>query len=115
MRRPGSLIAIAAMLLATPASAHAFLQHASPKAGETLKAPKEVSLQFTEELEPGFSGVEVTDASGNDVRAARVLTSGNSMLVSLKPLWPGSYRVSWHAVSVDTHRTAGAFRFTVKP
>jgi methionine-rich copper-binding protein CopC len=35
--------------------------------------------------------------------------------VPLKALRPGTYRVSWHAVSIDTHRTEGAFTFTVKP
>jgi copper resistance protein C len=34
--------------------------------------------------------------------------------VSLKPLPPGSYKVHWHAVSVDTHATDGTFTFTVK-
>jgi len=31
-----------------------------------------------------------------------------------RPLSPGRYSVRWHAVSVDTHRTEGAFQFTVK-
>jgi len=31
------------------------------------------------------------------------------------PLPPGLYKVTWHAVSVDTHRTQGDFSFSVKP
>jgi methionine-rich copper-binding protein CopC len=33
----------------------------------------------------------------------------------LKPLKPGRYRVTWHAVSVDTHRTEGKYNFLVVP
>jgi hypothetical protein len=99
-----------------PAFAHAFLQHAMPRAGETLaKAPKEVVLQFTESLEATFSGIEVTDAAGTDVKAGKIVTSANTMRVFLKPLAAGTYRVNWHAVSVDTHRTEGSYRFVVKP
>jgi len=31
------------------------------------------------------------------------------------PLKPGTYLVSWHVVSVDTHRTSGTYKFTVTP
>jgi methionine-rich copper-binding protein CopC len=102
--------------LATPAAAHAFLQHASPGAGDTLaSAPKEISLAFTKALEPTFSGVEVTDATGQDVEAATPAISGGTVNVVLKPLAAGIYHVAWHAVSVDAHRTEGAYSFTIKP
>ena len=35
------------------------------------------------------------------------------MRVSLKSLSPGTYRVRWHVLSVDTHKTEGSFTFTV--
>jgi methionine-rich copper-binding protein CopC len=112
----GALFVFSAVVgIVAPAFAHAFLQHASPSAGETLKPPKEVTLQFTESLEPAFSGVDVTDASGRNVEAAKVVTNEGAMRVLLMPLAPGSYRVGWHAVSVDTHRTEGSYRFIVKP
>jgi copper resistance protein C len=114
-----SRILIAAALVAgfaSPAFAHAFLQHASPGAGDTLAgAPKEIALSFTEKLEPSFSGVTVTDADGHDVEASGAVIAGPSVTVALKPLGPGSYHVTWHAVSLDTHRTEGAYSFTVKP
>ena len=116
MKRRPLLVFLATTGLVTPAFAHAFLQHANPGAGETLAiAPREISLQFTEKLEPIFSGAEVADASGHDVEAAHTAINGDSMHILLKPLAPGRYRVSWHAVSVDTHRTEGAYAFTVKP
>jgi copper resistance protein C len=110
------LVALAIVGFAAPAMAHAFLQHASPSAGATLAAaPREIALEFSEPLEPIFSGVSVTDATGRDVEAAPAVISGASMRVSLKMLTAGRYRVRWHAVSVDTHRTEGAYDITVKP
>jgi len=111
------LIALAMTGSAAPAMAHAFLQHASPSAGATLAAaPGEIALEFSESLEPVFSGVEVTDAAGRNVEAASSVTDGTAMRVALRAaLAPGRYRVRWHAVSVDSHRTEGAYDITVKP
>jgi methionine-rich copper-binding protein CopC len=105
----------AALLAGTPAAhAHAMLEHASPGAGATLaQPPKAVVLDYSEALEPDFSSVIVRDAAGHDVAAAQSSASGRTMRVPLKPLAPGTYRVIWHAVSVDTHRTEGAFSFQV--
>jgi copper resistance protein C len=114
---PRVFLATAALVcFATPALAHAFLQHADPGAGATLKAPpKRIALTFTEKLEPVFSGVVVTDSSGHSVEADAAQIGGNSIVVPLRLLPAGTYRVIWHAVSVDTHRTEGAYSFTVKP
>ena len=37
------------------------------------------------------------------------------MVLNLPALAPGHYKVSWHALSVDTHRTEGGFSFDVQP
>ena len=112
------LVIVAALLCALSripaAHAHAFLDHASPLVGSTVQsAPREVSLTFTQNLEPSFSSVEVTDSKGARVDAGKPQISGNSMRVALKPIGPGSYRVRWHVLSVDTHRTEGSFSFHV--
>ena len=108
------LVAAALLAGATGAQAHAMLEHASPGAGAALaQPPKAVVLEYTEALEPDFSSVIVNDAGGHDVTAAPSSASGSTMRVPLKPLAPGTYRVIWHAVSVDTHRTEGAFSFQV--
>lgn len=103
-------------LLPTVAFAHAHLDHARPAAGSTVSAPKSVTLWFTESLEPAFSTIEVQDAKGNAVQmgTAAVGPSNRAELsVSLKPLAPGTYKVIWRVLSVDTHRTQGDFTFTV--
>jgi len=39
--------------------------------------------------------------------------SGNVMRLSVGGLAPGSYSVTWHVLSVDTHKTQGSFSFNV--
>jgi methionine-rich copper-binding protein CopC len=96
------------------AQAHAFLDHASPLVGSTVpSAPHDVTLSFTQNLEPAFSTVEVTDASGARVDQGNATISGSTMRVGLKSLPAGSYKVHWHALSVDTHTTQGTFTFHV--
>jgi copper resistance protein C len=101
------------------AYAHAHLDHASPTVGGAVAtAPKEVVLWFTEALEPKFSSIVVQDAKNADVQdGTATIDPGNTaeLRVALKPLPPGTYKVIWHVLSVDTHRTQGDFTFTVGP
>jgi methionine-rich copper-binding protein CopC len=115
MRKFLTLIALLLIALApVAAQAHAFLDHASPLVGSTVPAaPHEVVLTFTQNLEPAFSTAQVTDSSGARVDQGKAAVSGNTMTVGLKALGAGSYKVHWHALSVDTHTTEGAFTFTV--
>jgi methionine-rich copper-binding protein CopC len=112
-------VPLAALLLAAPAPvfAHAFLNHASPGAGATVAAPSDVTLSFTEPVEPRFSTVTVRDAAGAKVGTSAPSTGegGRVLIVPLPHLAPGRYTVDWHVVSVDTHRTEGRFQFTVAP
>jgi copper resistance protein C len=101
-------------LASTAAQAHAFLDHASPLVGSTAPtAPHEVVLTFTQNLEAAFSTAQVTDLSGARVDQGKAQVSGNTMTVGLKSLGPGSYKVHWHVLSVDTHSTEGTFTFHV--
>jgi methionine-rich copper-binding protein CopC len=96
------------------AHAHAFLDHASPLVGSTVaSAPRELALTFTQNLEAAFSSVQVTDANGGRVDSGKPQITGNTMRVGLKSLPQGTYRVRWHVLSVDTHKTEGSFTFHV--
>jgi methionine-rich copper-binding protein CopC len=108
----GALIA----LVAQAADAHAFLDHASPRVGDTVHgAPAEVKVWFTEDLEPAFSTLRVLDKDGKQVDRNDKQVEAAVMHVSLPQLAPGTYRVQWRALSVDTHVTEGDFNFTVAP
>lgn len=102
------------ILLESAAShAHAFLDHANPRVGSTVRsAPREVTLWFTQKIEPSFSSAQVTDASGARVdQGAHV--EGMQIHVPVRSLAPGSYKVHWKVLSVDTHTTQGSFSFRV--
>ncbi len=116
----GAACACACALAATAAYAHAFLDHAVPGVGATISgSPTELKLTFTESLEPAFSGVQLATAAGAPVAAGKATVDPSdpaTLHVRLaQPLKPGAYKVTWHVVSVDTHRTAGAYSFTVAP
>jgi methionine-rich copper-binding protein CopC len=117
--RTSALLAILALLLGATAQAHAhaYLDRADPRVGSTVgAAPRTLSLWFTENLEPAFSTVEVRNASGARVDQGRARLDGasrNVLHVALKPLPPGTYRVQWRVLSVDTHTTEGNFSFQV--
>lgn len=99
------------------AFAHAALRQATPAAGSTIDTvaamPREVTLSFSDKLEAAFSTIEVTGPNGARVDEGKAQVSGNSMRIGLKAAGPGTYRVRWHALSVDTHSSQGSFTFQV--
>ena|SRR5436309_3074213 len=102
------------LLVTGEATAHASLERAEPRVGNKVAtAPRQVTLWFTQKLEPAFSTITVTDASGARVDTGKTRVSGNQMSVSLRSGGSGTYRVTWHVLSVDTHTTDGNFTFQV--
>ena len=112
-------LCVAAMLAPLPALAHAHLDHAMPAPNSVqAQAPKEVAIWFTEALEVKFSTIVVQDAKGAAVTAGpTALAADNTaqLKVPLKALPPGTYKVLWQVLSVDTHRSKGEFSFKVGP
>src|SRR5258708_19301702 len=112
-----ALLLPALLFAASAARAHAFIDHGRPVGGRTLGQPATtISLWFTQELEPAFSTVSIIDQGGQRVDSgdAQVDARDQTLLhASLKPLPPGTYKVIWRVVSVDTHTTEGAFTFPV--
>lgn len=120
LRRLTAFVAAGAILAAAPvaASAHGKLESAAPASGSTIDtAPDTLRLTFNEDLEPAFSSVKVSDASGNAVthEKAKVDTSNpRVMTIALPKLAAGAYTVQWAAMTADAHRTKGAYTFKVK-
>jgi methionine-rich copper-binding protein CopC len=96
---------------------HAFLDHSDPAVGSTVPAsPAVIHLWFTQQVEPAFSSVTITDQSGasmNDGPAAIDPSNQSELDVKLNHLTAGTYTVKWHVLSVDTHTTEGDFSFHV--
>ena len=116
MRRSAIAVIVPVLLVLVmgKAVAHAFLDHAEPRVGNKVATPpREVTLWFTQKLEPAFSSVTVTNAAGQRVDAGKARVSGNQMSVSLRPGGTGKYHVTWRVLSVDTHTTDGSFSFQV--
>ena len=89
-----------------------------PVGGTIAAAPKEVRLYFSEAVETLFSGAELAGADGQAVATAPATVAAGDktqLVLTLPPLRPGKYRVRWHVVSVDTHRTEGDFTFEIRP
>jgi methionine-rich copper-binding protein CopC len=114
MRRLFLFVVVALLGLANEVQAHATLDHAEPPVGNTVAtAPHEVTLWFTQKLEPAFSSITVSNAAGQRVDSGKTRVSGSQMSVTLRAGGSGTYRVNWRVLSVDTHTTEGSFTFQV--
>ena len=115
--RHTTFIGLISLVLCLPtgeASARAMLDHTEPRVGNKVAtAPREVTLWFTQKLEPAFSTLTVTNEAGQRVDTGKTRVSGSQMSVSLRSGGVGTYHVNWRALSVDTHTTTGSFTFQV--
>ncbi|WP_447855869.1 CopC domain-containing protein YobA [Enterobacter sp. WI-ESBL-E8] len=113
-----ALVFLSSTLVTPSALAHAHLKQQIPAADSLVAAPQALTLNFSEGIEPGFSGVVVTDAQKQVIRtgtATRDEKNKAQLTVPLEQtLTSGTYQVDWHVVSVDGHKTTGSYHFSVK-
>ena len=113
-----ALVFLASVVISPTVLAHAHLKQQSPAADSVVSAPQSLTLNFSEGIEPGFSGVVVTDAQKQVIKtgtATRDEKNKAQLTVPLdQTLTPGTYQVDWHVVSVDGHKTKGSYHFSVK-
>ena len=114
-----AMVLLTSVLTSTNVLAHAHLTSAEPAPQSQLTtAPTQLTLHFSEDLEPSFSLATLTYQGNKRISTGKVSLSGegkNSLVVPLKaPLSAGDYQVTWHALSVDGHKTTGTYSFTVK-
>ena len=109
---------LASLVVASSAFAHAHLNSSTPAADSTVSTPAELRLVFSEGVEAAFTQVEISQ-DGTPVALKNLATDGTDkktlIVTPAAPLANGSYQVQWHAVSVDTHKSAGSYRFKVGP
>jgi len=88
-----------------------------PGVGTTVSgSPSELTLSFTQGVVVAFSSVTVSGAGGAVPASKPVNDPSNQQIIHVRlghALKPGSYTVTWHVLSVDTHRTEGSYHFTV--
>ena len=119
MRRWLKVLALLCVFWFVASSAHA---HSKPKvmvpdANSAVDAPAQISVIFTEALEPKFSSLKVTDTKGTQVsKAASEVDPADRkhMTLELPRLAPGVYSVHWVTAATDGHRMDGQYSFTVK-
>ncbi len=103
------------------ASAHAGYDHSQPAANASLesgKAPPQVQVWFSENVEPDFSEIMVLNQNGQRIDTGKTLispTDPKSLIVGLPPGLPdGPYSVVYKNVSAeDGHIVKGSFAFLV--
>lgn len=114
--RVAAAAALSATLMA-PAGAHPRLVAATPAINGVASTTTAIALKFNERLIARFSGLAINRAASTPVGAITTTlgTDGRTLMAHLPaPLAAGSYTLAWHAVSVDTHRVTGSYRFTVR-
>jgi len=119
--RRAALLAVALVALALPASAwaHAALLRTTPSASGTVNvAPSQVTLAYSEPVEPRFAIVSATNAAGRQVTSGEPRSAPGSPQTLVTPLQrvpEGWYLVFWRVISADGHPVRGAFTFAVGP
>ena len=122
------IVLIAAMAVASAAQAHPHLLSSTPADKASVAPTAQIVLHFSEPLEIPFSGGDLVMTGmmmngqmmnmpmkvGALAAAADPADPKTLVLTAKATLAPGGYRLDWHAVSTDTHRTQGAVTFTIQ-
>lgn len=99
------------------ASAHAILESSSPEASTLLvSSPKEIRLDFDEQVEATLGDVRVYDSEQREVVNSKTVRSSSDLSIvtaDIPTLQNGVYVVVWRVVSADGHPVAGAFPFEI--
>ncbi len=126
MRIPAFLAALALTVVApaAPLLAHVKLTASTPAAGGAAKAPKAITLTFSEKVNPAKASAAIIMTAMPGMKdhgemAIRNFTpawsaDGKTLTLTLKNALPkGSYEVRWQAAAADGHAMSGTVTFTV--
>jgi methionine-rich copper-binding protein CopC len=126
MRISAFLAAIALATLAPSALlAHVKLTASTPAAGAETKAPKQITLTFSQPVDPATAAASIvmTAMPGMANHGEMVIRNftaswsdeGRTMNLALrKPLPGGTYEVRWQAAAADGHGMSGTVAFDVR-
>ncbi|MFA5943899.1 MAG: copper resistance protein CopC [Candidatus Thermoplasmatota archaeon] len=112
--------ALAMLVLATPAAAHAEAESSDPPQGARLAtAPRQVMVHLSEPVEPSATSLIVVDTAGQRVDNDDLAISGTEakpmLTVTLREdLGPGAYAIVWKTLSrTDGHPSGDRIGFAV--
>lgn len=112
-------IVLAAIAFPHTASAHARLVRSNPISGTaSATMPEEITLQFSEEIEPAFSSANLLDAEGAEFALGDIRPTTNNRQLSVliadsDSAPPGTYTLVWRVLSaIDGHVTTGTVAFS---
>lgn len=126
MRFSAFFAALALLALAPGAAwAHVTLAASSPAAGAETKAPKAITLTFSQPVNRGTASAAIIMTAMPGMKdhgemAIRNFTAswsadGKTLTLTLaKPLPKGTYDVRWQAAAADGHAMSGTVTFDVK-
>jgi copper resistance protein C len=117
-------LALATLAMPTIADAHSRVASSTPAQGATVRAPRTVTLNFSEALLPPTAAASIVMTAMPGVRnhgemVIRNFTtawsnSNRTMTLTLRqPLRAGTYEVRWQAAGADGHRMTGTVNFIV--
>jgi methionine-rich copper-binding protein CopC len=109
----GFVAALAVLLPASAASAHAELVSSTPADGSFVTtAPTEVVLTFDEDIQTHFDSVVVNGPKGSRVGTGSPHISGKTLTQRLGTLAAqGRYSIAYRVVSADGHPVTGQLSF----
>lgn len=111
------LSALGTVFMSSPASAHAVLESASPSDGAVVaKAPTRVTLTFDEPVGVSSDSLRVFGPNGARVDTGSAANGSKPAEVTIalrSGLGHGTFTVSWHVISADSHPVQGAYTFSI--
>jgi copper transport protein len=102
----------------TLSSAHAYIIKSFPVDNQNLhQPPQNVSIEFSEEIQPSFHFMQVIDQNGKRVDQGNEHIESNNpkiLKTNVKPNLPvGIYTIKWKIVSADGHPVDGVIPFQI--
>ncbi len=109
------MAALALVLIAPPARAHAYIESSTPVDGARLDtAPAEVRITYTEPIETRVTRLTLLDERGRPVAGTEQVSDGDmALILKLPPLPPGRYTVKSNTLGKDGHPTEETIQFVV--
>jgi copper transport protein len=105
-------VALAVVLQASAASAHAALVKAEPADGAVVAAaPSELRLTFNEPVSP--LAIRLIGPDGRTVPLGDIAAANAGIAIAVPALQQGSHVLSWRVVSADGHPVGGALVFSI--